>query len=70
MSKKREISYLNERISWDIETVNVLLEIIADDRVENLMEAQVLASLALFKGRQIDKKNEKIDRILLGLKGK
>ena len=64
MGKKRKISYLIERISWDIETVNVLLEIITTDRVENLMEAQVLANLALFKGRQIDIKNEKIGKIL------
>ena len=64
MSKKRKVSYLSERISWDIETINILLEIITTDRVENLIEAQVLADLALFKSKQIDRKNEKIGKIL------
>lgn len=66
MSKKKKISYLTERISYDIEVVNVLLEIISSDRTENILEIQILAGLALCKGKQIDKKNEKIAKILRG----
>lgn len=64
MSKKKKISYLTERMSYDIEVVNVLLEIIASDRTENVIEVQILAGLALCKGKQIDKNNYKIGKIL------
>lgn len=64
MNKKHKISYLRERIMCDIEKVNLLLEIIASDRIEDLREAYILASIALFKGKQISKNNEKIGKIL------
>lgn len=64
MSKKKKIAYLTERISYDIEAVNVLLEMIASDRTENLIEVQILAGLALLKSKEIDKNNDKIDTIL------
>lgn len=64
MKKKRKIYYLKGRIMQDIEKVNLILDIIASDRVENLKETSILASIALFKGRQISKNNEKIGKIL------
>jgi hypothetical protein len=66
MSKKRQISYLREKIMCDIEKVNVLLEIITSYRTETYKEAVILARLALAKSRNISKNNEKIGKILGG----
>ena len=52
MGKKHKISYLRDKIMIDIEKVNLLLNILASDRVENLNEASILASIALGKGKQ------------------
>ena len=64
MSKKRKISYLREMIMCDIEKVNLLLEIIASDKVDSTLETYILASIALEKGKRIDKNTEKIGKIL------
>ena len=64
MSKKRKIRYLRDRIMVDIEQINLLLDIIASDKVENLKESSILASIALGKGEQIVKNNEKIGKLL------
>ncbi len=64
MGKKHKISYLRDKIMIDIEKVNLLLNILASDRVENLNEASILASIALGKGKQISKNNEKLANLL------
>jgi len=64
MSKKHKISYLRSRIMVDNESIELLLDIIASDKLENLNEASVLAGLALNISKQIRKNNEKIGIML------
>ena len=64
MGKRRKIFYLRNRIMIDVEQINLLLDIIASDRVENLNESSILASIALGKGKQISKNNEKMGKLL------
>lgn len=46
-----------------LEEVNLLLDFIASDRVDTLLEATVLAEIALEKTKNIDKNNGKIAKI-------
>ncbi len=64
MGKRRKIFYLRNRIMIDVEQINLLLYIIASDRVENLNESSILANIALKKGKQISKNNEKMGKLL------
>jgi hypothetical protein len=48
----------------DIEQVNLLLNFITSYKIETLSEAAILASIALAKGKNINKNNEKIGKIL------
>jgi hypothetical protein len=64
MGKKRKIIYLRDRIMIDIEKINLLLDFIASNRIETINEASILASIALDKGKQISKNNEKIGKFL------
>lgn len=64
MGKKREISYLRDRIMIDIDYVNTFLEFIASDRLETMKEIMLFANIALAKGKNIDKNNRKIGKIL------
>lgn len=64
MSKKYKISYLREKIMVDIQDINLLLDLITSYRVETFAEVLTLANIALSKGKQINKNNEKIGKIL------
>ncbi|MFA6989259.1 MAG: hypothetical protein WC197_04235 [Candidatus Gastranaerophilaceae bacterium] len=64
MNKKRELYYLRSKIMTDIEQVNLLLNFITSYKIETLSEAAILASIALAKGKNINKNNEKIGKIL------
>lgn len=64
MSKKHKISYLREKIMVDIQDINLLLDLITSYRVETFAEVLTLANIALSKGKQINKNNEKIGKIL------
>lgn len=64
MGKKREISYLRDRIMIDIDYVNTFLEFIVSDRLETMKEIMLFANIALAKGKNIDKNNRKIGKIL------
>jgi hypothetical protein len=48
----------------DIEQVNLLLNFITSYKTETLTEAVILANIALGKGRNISKNNEKLGKIL------
>ncbi len=64
MSRKCKISYLRSRIMVDIEYVNTILDVIVSDRLENKKEVMLLAEIALGKGKNIDRNNQKIGKIL------
>jgi hypothetical protein len=64
MSKKHKISYLRSKIMTDIEQVNLLLNFITSYKTETLAEAAILANIALVKGKNISRNNEKIGKIL------
>jgi len=64
MGQKRELCYLRTKIMIDMEQINLLLDFISSFRVETLAEASILASLALTKGKNISRNNEKIGKIL------
>lgn len=64
MSKRKNLSYLREKIMCDIQDLNTLLEIIVSYRFETQTEAVILTRLALEKGKKIDNYNEKIGKIL------
>lgn len=64
MSKKRKISYLREKIMIDIQDVNLLLDLITSYRIDTFAEVIILANIALEKGKQINKNNKKIGKIL------
>lgn len=64
MSKKHKISYLRSRIMIDNESIELLLDIIASNKLETHNEASVLAALALNISKQIGKNNKKIGILL------
>jgi len=64
MSKKRELYYLRSRIMIDIEQITLLLNFISSNKTETLVEASILANIALAKSKNICKNNEKIGKIL------
>lgn len=63
MGKKKKLYHLHSKIGTDIEQVNLLLDFIASDKVDTLIEASILADIALNKTKNIDKNNEKIGKI-------
>lgn len=64
MSKKSKLYYLKSKIMTEIEQVNLLLDFISSYRTTTLTEAAILANIALLKGKNISKNNEKIGLIL------
>lgn len=64
MNKKRKIYYLRNRIMIDIEYVNTIFDVIVSDRLENKKEIMLLAEIALGKGKNIDRNNQKMGKIL------
>ncbi|MFA6990028.1 MAG: hypothetical protein WC197_08170 [Candidatus Gastranaerophilaceae bacterium] len=64
MNKRHELYYLRSKIMTDIEQVNLLLNFITSYKTETLTEAVILANIALGKGRNISKNNEKLGKIL------
>lgn len=64
MSKKQKLYYLRSKIMYEIEQVNLLLDFIASEKIETLIEAIIVARIALVKAKNISKNNEKIGKIL------
>lgn len=64
MGKKRKISYLRSEIMMDIYDINLLLDLIISCKVEKFADTMALCSIALKKGKRIDKNNQKIGKIL------
>lgn len=64
MNKKHQISYLRKKIMYDINDINILLDLITSYKVETFTEIMVIINIALEKGKRINKNNQKIGRIL------
>lgn len=64
MGKRSKVLYLRGKIMQDIYDVNLLLDLITSDKIEKFSDVMVLCSMALKKGKRIDKNNEKIGKIL------
>jgi len=65
MGKKGKVIYLSERITEDISDINLLLDLIASDKIETIAEMMTLADIALERGKRLDRNNEKIGKILI-----
>jgi hypothetical protein len=64
LNKKHKLCYLRSRIMTDISQINLLLDFITSYKIETLAEAAILADIALAKGKNISRNNEKIGKIL------
>lgn len=65
MNNLEEISTLNEKIMVEIAKVNLLLEQIAYFKLENMSDAEIIAEIALKKGRNTALYGEEIERVLV-----
>lgn len=64
MGKRGKILRLKEKIMLDIYDVNLLLRLIASDKIEKFSEIMTLADIALERGKRININGEKIGKIL------
>jgi hypothetical protein len=65
MGKRSKILRLKEKIMLDIYDINLLLNLIASDKLEKFAEIMTLADIALEKRKRICINNEKIGKILI-----